>query len=1057
MVERPRLRRLLALVLAALFAAAGRPPRAEAAPPDRPARAEAVDSRALRIDADEIVTWVEGETRVILLRGQVMVEYGALRTRFREGVALIDLRRYKSSRIWDVELLAEGDVTIQDGTEARTVPSATLEMHTRGELKLNAHKSKVAQERRADDPLYQRVMASRRSAPEAATVTPASFETPARPTQATPPPPPPPPIPSTAPSAPPPPPPPPVAALPPPPAPSPAPAAPRAGGLLGGAVPGGPAPVREYVIVPRSPGGIPVRIVPDERTGEKALVASGGFLINVRSVDAQGRAYDLLDVEADQLVLWTTGDPQQLVNNIRSAQGTQTNTELELYLRGNVEIRSRGVRQDQTLRAEEVYYDVSRNVAVAVGADLELRQPGIAEPIHLRASEVEQLAPGKFRALQGEVFASRLPSDPGLKVAFTRATLEETRQPRRSVLRNLLGAAETGATTVPESLVRAEDVFLRVEDYPILYLPFLKGDARDPLGPVESIMLGGSRVFGFQAGVGLDVYDLFGLDRIAGTRWRLDVDYLSRRGPVLGTNFDFAGKDLFGVPSVYSGQVRLWGLRDEGTDILGGGRGEFEPHPAWRGRADARVNVLDLPYGFSFQGQIVGLSDKNFLEQYFKREFDEDPNKESYLYVKQQQDNWAWTLLTEGRLRNWVTETEWLPRADGYLIGQSLLGLLSYNAHASAGYARLLPTDIPPPPFSSTDVRADTGRFDLMQELSLPVPVGPVKVVPYALLDLTYYTRDLTGEDNGRAYGGGGVRASMPFSRLYPDVQSLLFNVHGINHKIVLSGNYYYSESTDRYTLFPQLDRLNDDATDQSQRDIRPIQPAINPSSGYFLATSPLYDPQRYAIRRLVDSRIDTLDHLEVVQLDVRQRWQTKRGFPGRQHIVDWMTLDLSTSIFPRKDRDNFGEPLAFLEYDWNWNVGDRTALYSSGWVDPIDHGPRVFTVGASLNRTDRTTFALGYRAIEPINSHAVTGSVVYVFSPKYAMTAHSLYDFGTNQSLANALVLTRMGSDLQVSLGITYNALQQSFGMTLEVLPNLVSPGRRIPGIGIGPGLLSR
>ena len=65
----------------------------------------------------------------------------------------------------------------------------------------------------------------------------------------------------------------------------------------------------------------------------------------------------------------------------------------------------------------------------------------------------------------------------------------------------------------------------------------------------------------------------------------------------------------------------------------------------------------------------------------------------------------------------------------------------------------------------------------------MPLAAGPVKLVPYGVLALTHYSQDLTGEARGRFYGGGGVRGSLPLSRLYPDVQSELFNVHGVFHK----------------------------------------------------------------------------------------------------------------------------------------------------------------------------------------------------------------------------------------------------------------------------------
>ena len=73
------------------------------------------------------------------------------------------------------------------------------------------------------------------------------------------------------------------------------------------------------------------------------------------------------------------------------------------------------------------------------------------------------------------------------------------------------------------------------------------------------------------------------------------------------------------------------------------------------------------------------------------------------------------------------------------------------------------------------------------------------------------------------------------------------------------------------------------------------------------------------------------------------------------------------------------------------------------------------------------------------MESRAVTGSVTYVFSPKYALTASTTFDFGTNQSLSNSLVVTRVGTDLSVSAGITYNALTQTFGAVLQVVPNLL------------------
>src|SRR5260370_15210096 len=220
----------------------------------------------------------------------------------------------------------------------------------------------------------------------------------------------------------------------------------------------------------------------------------------------------------------------------------------------------------------------------------------------------------------------------------------------------------------------------------------------------------------------------------------------------------------------------------------------------------------------------------------------------------------------------------------------------------------------------------------------------------------------------------------------------------------------------------------------------------------------PQFGPQTYGIRTLIDNRVDTLDHINELVLDVRQRWQTKRGYPELQHIIDWMTLDVQFSVFPQANRDNSGSTVGLIQYDWVWNIGDRTALASNGWVDPFDNGARVFSVGGYYNRTDRTNFYLGFTYIEPLKTEAVSVSVTYIFSPKYSMTLSSTYDFGTSGALSNQLVLTRYGSDLQVSLGATFNALTNSFGVVAEVVPNLVPANRRTGLVGTGPGgLLGR
>ena len=141
----------------------------------------------------------------------------------------------------------------------------------------------------------------------------------------------------------------------------------------------------------------------------------------------------------------------------------------------------------------------------------------------------------------------------------------------------------------------------------------------------------------------------------------------------MAREFDYNNKDLFGIPNKYDGVVKGSYIYDGGIDILGGTRPEnfSAPPDASRGRGLWRGEVYELPYDFTVQFQGAYLSDRGYLEQYYKNEHDNDLDQNTYLYVKEQKNDWAWTAMTSAHDRSWVNETNWLPRFDGYLIGQS--------------------------------------------------------------------------------------------------------------------------------------------------------------------------------------------------------------------------------------------------------------------------------------------------------------------------------------------------------------------------------------------------
>lgn len=1056
-------------------------PGSDSAPkPIRFTQNVAGDTRPLQLDADQISTWVENRQRVILLRGQGLIQQGALQVRAQQAALFVDLDKRRRDGIYSALIYAVGKVRYDDPGATRVSEIALGVVSTRGEILLRSHRQTVGQKNESNDPLYQRgkvavaplvpkekpkvkpklpsiaplplppVPGSSESSeapktdlrssgasllPPAPAPLPSLPTTPLpkpkgkvspqpiKPTQFTP------------------------ESVPPPPGGGSASIGTEGTGSIGNVTPIGPGPRPNatpgrrvqatpnlrYTLAPRI--GSKFKTQSAEVDGEQVTVVTEGVVVQVSGLVG----IETLDIEADNAVIWSTGNPAgDLLGTRAPSNNKKEKRRLELYLSGRVEIRQKVDGNLQTLRADEIYYDVNRNSAFAVNADLEMDRPGLLYPLHVKAGELRQLSKTKFEVIDATISSSKLPSDPGLRVLLGEATVEETSKPMTSIFGKQVIDRKTGQPIiVKELLTVGRNATVKLEGVPIFYTPFFQGDARDPLGPIQSIRFGFNQIYGAQFGVSLNVYDLFGIQPYQNTRWNLDLDYLADRGPAIGTEFDYSSRTFFEHPAIVQGRVLAWGILDDGIDQLG--RPPTFDTPNERGRFRWLQNVQELPDGFSIQSQVAWLSDRNVYEQFYKLDFDHDINQTTFLYIKQQKGTFAWTALGEPRLRDWVTMTEWLPRADAYLLGQSFLDLFTYHLEASAGYAQMAVSNDPFPPVSPTDQVSSTMRFDVFQEISMPLRAGPFKIVPYGIFDITYYTENLNGEDTARVYGGAGVRSSIPFSRLYQDVSSVLFNFDGLNHKIELTSDYFIAESNESFSQFAQLDRLNDDATDRALREFTPVQPLFNPGAGAALAFSPLYDPQLFAIRRGLQNHIDTRDGIHVLRLNANQRLQTKRGFPGRKHIVDWMKFDVSTSLFPAMDRDNFGELWAFLEYDFEWNVGDRTSLVSSGWFDPFSQGARVYNFGVRSSRPDNTQFYLGYRQVDPLQSRAVIASLQYIFSPKYAVSFSTVYDFGIAENLSTSVLLTRMGTDVQVSVGINYNALINNFGIVFQILPNLV------------------
>ena len=136
--------------------------------------------------------------------------------------------------------------------------------------------------------------------------------------------------------------------------------------------------------------------------------------------------------------------------------------------------------------------------------------------------------------------------------------------------------------------------------------------------------------------------------------------------------------------------------------------------------------------------------------------------------------------------------------------------------------------------------------------------------------------------------------------------------------------------------------------------------------------------------RWVTASSTEIMDDLSQLRVGMNHRWQTKRGLPGSERIVDIIDLDTSFIFYPKPDRDNFGEDVGALTYDFRYHVGDRLTLLSDGYFDVFSQGLKMISAGAQISRPGRGDAYLGMLSIEgPISANILNGYTNYRMNEK--------------------------------------------------------------------------
>jgi hypothetical protein len=772
--------------------------------------------------------------------------------------------------------------------------------------------------------------------------------------------------------------------------------------------------------------------------GYIADVCTGG--VTLRYVDEKG---NLTEFVAQNMVLFTNLKAIKGAGEGDDSKNFMQDHIVSAYFEGDVEVYVTPVsatKNELRMRAEHVYYEFATDRALMT--DVVFHTVDIQKniPIFMRADKIRQMSVGEFKVDGVEMTSSAFATPTyGLYAGHAYVRAEDTGDPR-------LGEQMT---------YKADNVILNAFGLPIFYLPVASGTMTSRGGAFRNIAIENDNQFGDGARTEWGLFETLGILPPKDVDASYQLDYFSKRGPGGGLDGKYDGgfiDESTKQPWNFIGDFESYFVDDHGTDILGAARNNETPTDHFRGRAYLE-NQNFLSNDVEVQVHLGYVSDSTFMAQWFQDDYYNKPTVDDSIYLKRQHDSEAATLLVDAQPNRAISmadeeqenkEISRLPEIGYYSVGDSvLLDRLTFfgedtgsalkfvrntESLAQQGFFPGVEPGLPAYGYTG-DPGQTIFRGDLREEVDYPINTGPVKVVPYAFARYTGYSQGVVpkgpppllnsiptttdvGSNENRFMVGAGVRATTDFWRVDDTVQSDLFDLHRIRHVVEPELNLFTSaQSVDQNRLF-------------------------------------IYDPM-----------VDAVNDVSAVEVGLLQRWQTKRGGPGRWRSVDFFTLNLTANLFTNQPAKQFRDPTDFRGYfessepeasvprnsinaNAEWRVSDSTAVLASAVQNMDSKKLALASFGIAIQRDTRLSYFIGTSYIADLDSNVATVSVNYTLDRKYSVNATESLDLDQTRNVFYTFSLIRSFDNFSASVQVYYDEASNSKGISFSVQPFGLSRG---------------
>ncbi len=751
-----------------------------------------------------------------------------------------------------------------------------------------------------------------------------------------------------------------------------------------------------------------------------SLVLTAGVSLEFRPTDRDGA----VRLDAQNAVVFLSPGTELGLGSARLDSGDVRG----IYLEGGVSVltvlgdpaRVDIATDTYHLRGSRVYYDPQTEEAVILDAVFWTYDAERGMPLYVRAEEVRQRSTSQWSA-ERATLANVAFAEPHFSVGASSITVTREERPG-------------GRSARP--VVSAEGVSFRVGDVPVFGVPRLEGEFRP--APIRSLTVeseGGDPVVRTE----WDLYALLGIDTDAPSEATLLIDGYDSRGVGIGTRASVTTDRL-------DGEFFGYYIRDNGTDRLTTGARldrNDEDRGVLLGEGVWRADEL-----WTLYGEFSKVSDPAFVDAFLdgeeqtRREFitagratrrsGGDNDSLLTLEVAATFDEF---IVNEYLLQSRGYQVERLPELTWQHIGVRPLGLpILYSQESSLGSLRIAPaendlrtqgfdtqrrvTDAFGPAFtpgtSFDDVFEGAGvptdsvlRFDTRHEASVDLSVGEIDVQPYAVGRFTAWDEDFRSFDpdgeaaDDRVFGSVGLRAATAFYTVDETVESETFDLDRLRHIIEPNLHVWHASAN----------------TDQSRL--------------------PVYDED-----------VESLATGTAVRFGVRNTWQTKRGAPGRERSVDWLTVD-TDFVWAGEATDRESPILRFFDdRPENSYLGsdfaettavlrltEAVSLTGEGQYDTEEGTVPFTTTGVLLDHGYGYSSYVEYRTLDEPDLELVAAGARYELTRKYALRAEAGYSPGEGNVQSLGARFERRFPQWTLAFGFDFDDTEDfvSFGMTVR------------------------